>query len=428
MAIEYLENNEKRQVWIFQSNPKYYRILEALQELEEIVFSVSRYRNEIRKGDRALLWVSGKYAGIYAIGYVRDHIREGISPEEDTKFWVDSEAEEEPKPRAPIRLEKRFLGNPILRQKIKELPELTQLDILRQPNATNFRVTDEQWKAIKSLLPEEESLSPNDAVMKWAIKQAGGRKLYDQTCGQILEKYVQENFEPIKEYPRDRIYVWFADHYPLFDSKTVEASVMKYTVNYRSRIHYGAKPDHDLLLRVSDDWNRLRLYRPDKDPTPIYKVEGKKVTKGKTPIPQLSPIERHRSLLEHLATYGELTTTEEKRLGVTIEDINDWQDYLLVTRQGTKVASPLFLCAAEGDPTAVRFINHLAVRMLGNQLDQVIKNPIDGLEKYVWEQFGRWHLPQPHPGDLKWHGYLWIPVNEATDHIATSRAFYAVCL
>ena len=86
MDSESIPNLENKKIWIFQSNPKYYRILEALEALDEIVFMITRYRNEIKKGDAVLLWVSGKYAGIYAIGKVADHIIERTSPEEDAKL------------------------------------------------------------------------------------------------------------------------------------------------------------------------------------------------------------------------------------------------------------------------------------------------------------------------------------------------------
>jgi hypothetical protein len=40
---------------------------------------------------------------------------------------------------------------------------------------------------------------------------------------------------------------------------------------------------------------------------------------------------------------------------------------------------------------------------------------MDSIESYVWERFGRWHLPQPHLGDAKRHGYLNRPVTEPAD-------------
>jgi hypothetical protein len=421
MEIEHFKIQEGARVWIFQANPKYYRILDALQALDEIVFRVTRYGGEIRKGDTVLFWISGKFAGIYAIGKVTDSVREMVSPEEDVVFWTSGDGAEITRPSVPIKIEKRFLANPLLKEKIAETPALGKLDIMRQFNATNFKVTTDQWVALRALLPKEETLDPVEEVKKWANKQAGGRKLYDETCGRILEHYVEKNFEPKKEYSRDKILAWFHQHYPLFDAKTVECHVMKYTTNYRSRVYYGAKQEHDLLFRVDDDWKRLRLYQPDEDPSPIYEIEGSKPGKGKIPRPTLSPIENHRRVLDHLLTYGEITPEEAERIGAQAEDIATWQDSLLVARPGTMVVSPLFLWASEGAPTSSGFATRLVIRMIGNQLDRVANNPIDGLEEYVWEHFGGWHLPQPHPGDEKWHGYLHIPIREAADFTASEK-------
>lgn len=50
--------------WLFQGNPKYYRILEAIRDLEQIPWLVTRYAKDIAVGDGVLVW--GK-AGVYAI-------------------------------------------------------------------------------------------------------------------------------------------------------------------------------------------------------------------------------------------------------------------------------------------------------------------------------------------------------------------------
>ena len=59
---------QESQVWIFQSNPKFYRFLEALQKLDRMQFLTNRYKNRIKVGDIVLLWMSGNHAGIYAQG------------------------------------------------------------------------------------------------------------------------------------------------------------------------------------------------------------------------------------------------------------------------------------------------------------------------------------------------------------------------
>ncbi|MBD1212311.1 MAG: EVE domain-containing protein, partial [Dolichospermum circinale Clear-D4] len=52
--------------WLFQGNPKYYRVLEAIKELKEIPWLVTRYAKDIAAGDGVIIWLSGSQGGIYA--------------------------------------------------------------------------------------------------------------------------------------------------------------------------------------------------------------------------------------------------------------------------------------------------------------------------------------------------------------------------
>jgi EVE domain len=61
-----------RRFWLFQANPKYSQILEAIQKLDGIYWLVTRYDKEITPGDRVLIWIAGKQAGVYAIAQVSE--------------------------------------------------------------------------------------------------------------------------------------------------------------------------------------------------------------------------------------------------------------------------------------------------------------------------------------------------------------------
>lgn len=58
--------------WLFQANPKYSQILEAIQTRDGIYWLVTRYNKEIAPSDRVLIWIAGKQAGIYAIAEVSE--------------------------------------------------------------------------------------------------------------------------------------------------------------------------------------------------------------------------------------------------------------------------------------------------------------------------------------------------------------------
>lgn len=423
------------QVWLFQANPKYYRILEALQALERLTFLTNRYKDAIAVGDVVLLWMSGKHAGIYAQARVAEGIDLRGSDGPDASFWADPSAAEDVKPRVVLAIERRFLGNPVLKTRIASVPGLRDLMILRQPNGTNFRVTPDEWAALQPLLPERDSREPDQVVLSAAIRTARGGKLYERTCGELLEQYVAERFAPGHEHPRDAIVAWFKESYPLFKPITVQCHIEKYTTNFRSRVHYNAGPEHDLLYREGDDWSRLRLFKPGVDPEPVHQRDDERSGNGRSEAARKAwetrrkrgagatgtLLDRHRRLLHHLATFGELTPIEEEQLGVSEQDVEAWLDSLLVVRPGTRVVSPLFLSLLEEDLSPVRFTTQIAVRLMGHHVERVVKQPLDSIEQYVWERFASWRLSQPHPGDEKWHGYLALPAREPADKAGSER-------
>ena len=74
--------------WLFQGNPKYYRVLDAIQDLEQIPWLVTRSAKEMSIGDKVMLWVSGQKAGIYAIAEIVE-LPKLLKEIPDKKYWID---------------------------------------------------------------------------------------------------------------------------------------------------------------------------------------------------------------------------------------------------------------------------------------------------------------------------------------------------
>ncbi|MDY0059831.1 MAG: EVE domain-containing protein [Myxococcota bacterium] len=411
-------------VWIFQANPKFYRILDALQRLDRMRFLTNRYKDRIRVGDIVLIWMSGDHAGIYAQARVVEGVAERKSDGDDAAFWTDPSNGATTRPRVVLAIEKRFLGNPLLRTTIAATEGLEHLMILRQPNGTNFPIDPDGWELLRPLLPTEETREPASEVLPGATKRSGGGKLYDQSCGELLERFVAEAFVDGEEHARDEIAAWFSTNYPRFKPITVQCHIEKYTTNYRSRVHYHADPEHDLLFRVADDWSRIRRYRPGEDPAPIHdQPDAPSAPKSKTSskAKPLSPVERNRRLLAHLAAFGELVPGDREDLGLDEGHLCDWLDSLLVRRPDGYVVTPLFLHLIEGDPGPCSFTTRLAARFMGEHLRRHAPESLPVLEEHIWTRFGRWHLPQPQGDDPKIHAYLSVPIREARDVAASER-------
>ncbi|KJH69770.1 EVE domain-containing protein [Aliterella atlantica] len=139
--------------WLFQANPKYSHILDAIQKLDRIYWLVTRYTEEIASGDGVLIWIAGKRSGIYALAEV-DAAPQFMDEPPDMDIWT-----------MPIRAKARFYAPVIFQQKLLDAPLLksalrydhilSELEVIRRPHNSNFRVSEEQWHRVISLLDGE---------------------------------------------------------------------------------------------------------------------------------------------------------------------------------------------------------------------------------------------------------------------------------
>ena len=138
--------------WLFQANPKYSQILEAIQKLDGIYWLVTRYNKEIAPSDRVLIWIAGKQAGIYALAEVSEAPQFMDEPP-DIDIWT-----------MPVRAKARFyapvtfrqkLEAPLLKAFLRYDPIFYGLEVIHRPHNTNFRVTEEQWHRVITLIEGE---------------------------------------------------------------------------------------------------------------------------------------------------------------------------------------------------------------------------------------------------------------------------------
>ena len=102
-----------------------------------------------------MVWLSGKQAGIYALGTVVSAATDMADSPTGRAHWNDKKAGERVIPRVLVRYDHVFLDRPLLKDFIACDPELWNLEILRRPHATNFPVTDAEWRALQGWLKDE---------------------------------------------------------------------------------------------------------------------------------------------------------------------------------------------------------------------------------------------------------------------------------
>ena len=59
-------NNSSINYWLFQNNPKKFKLREALQQEALKTFVVKTHQAKIKKGDKVIIWQTGQDAGCYA--------------------------------------------------------------------------------------------------------------------------------------------------------------------------------------------------------------------------------------------------------------------------------------------------------------------------------------------------------------------------
>jgi hypothetical protein len=136
--------------WLFQANPKYSQILEAIQQRDGIFWLVTRYHEEISPGDRVLIWIAGKQAGIYAIAEVAEAPQFMDEPP-DIDIWT-MPIRAKARFYAPVTFQEKLLDAPLLKSVLLYDRILHELEVIRRPHNTNFRISEAQWYQAVTLL------------------------------------------------------------------------------------------------------------------------------------------------------------------------------------------------------------------------------------------------------------------------------------
>ena len=131
--------------WIFQGNPD---IKDAAGNKVDVAGNVGaldkwdwdapkKQMEDVKKGDRAYIWVSGKDAGIIASGTISC---DPETREDKNMLTVD------------IEFDRKFISSKVSRNILRDDKRTKGLKILEMPRATVFPVTEEEEKVIRSII------------------------------------------------------------------------------------------------------------------------------------------------------------------------------------------------------------------------------------------------------------------------------------
>ena len=162
--------------WIFQGNPKTFDLDDYLARYPELIYwIVPRYRAEVAVGDRAFIWRSGTESGVVASGTVVEAPVNGtevLHPEAlgDDLWFADKPDVEGPKVGIALDSVRLSLAEGMLpRNVVKADSQLGKGTIIKMPNGTVFRLSDEEcrrmdalWAGLRVSEPDEFGPSANE--------------------------------------------------------------------------------------------------------------------------------------------------------------------------------------------------------------------------------------------------------------------------
>ena len=143
-AVQRLRDS-RRQVWLVQANPAKFDLFAAIEQGGPPEnWSVNRYLDRIKPGDRIVFWVSGAKGGVYGIGEVTSEPYDGrvndefaIDPNANWTTYVDFE------------LYLDLFNDPILRSDLKSDVRFAGQTIIRIPAAANpHQIDNDAFDAI----------------------------------------------------------------------------------------------------------------------------------------------------------------------------------------------------------------------------------------------------------------------------------------
>ena len=146
--------NQTINYWLFQANPRIFRLKDALRTGSLESFAVVNHKENINVGDRVILWESGKEAGCYALGTIASSVSE-FQPGSAEVAYFEQELPETA--RVSLSIEYNLWNRPITKDII---PKDASFEAFYAGlPGTNFQATKQQFEALEKLIQQLDLLA-----------------------------------------------------------------------------------------------------------------------------------------------------------------------------------------------------------------------------------------------------------------------------
>ncbi len=159
-------------VWVFQCNPDRYDLITALKANRVGSWSVRQHKEDIKPGDKVIIWATGKLAGCYALATVTSQLQDYESAQEDEEYWTDKDGPDD-SDWVSIDIEHNFVETPITRDQLSGVAALKDLPVGRQ--GTNLLAQRSHYDALIYLAKES-------AMKRYWIYAPGPNAAFWEEC------------------------------------------------------------------------------------------------------------------------------------------------------------------------------------------------------------------------------------------------------
>jgi hypothetical protein len=136
--------------WVFQIDPAFYRVEDALRSGAERTWLVQQHRKDIHVGDKVFIYRTGDNAGILARGVVQTEPEDSDPDPQEEKFLVNPLRFQGKRCRVKVKSER--LAVPLSKTAMLSDSTLSSWFLLTGLEGVNFRVSREIESALEGLL------------------------------------------------------------------------------------------------------------------------------------------------------------------------------------------------------------------------------------------------------------------------------------
>lgn len=149
-----MEEGQAPKYWLFQVHSRAFRLRDALRVGALATFELRAHKAKVRKGDKAIVWQTGKAAGCYALVAVVGDPSEMAVPGPELPFCRKPPASGV---RVPIQVEYNLWNRPITRDMLPDSPAFEKFNAGRP--GVNYAATPAQYEELEKLARQLDLLS-----------------------------------------------------------------------------------------------------------------------------------------------------------------------------------------------------------------------------------------------------------------------------